>query len=91
MDKSSQRPHSSELEDRFFDERFSVMSSTECTGLIPAAPVDETAADSYQEIYDIPLSHKQTDMHSRQARHVQGDEPGGSAVQEETGEKPKMQ
>lgn len=29
---------------------------TECTGLIPAAPVSEPEIDSYSAIYDIPLS-----------------------------------
>ena len=75
MGKMNRRPQPADLEDRLFDERFSVMSSTECTGLIPAAPVDDAAADSYQEIYDIPLSHKPTDMHAPQARRV-GDIPG---------------
>lgn len=34
----------------------SVSSMTECTGLIPAAPVSEPEIDSYSAIYDIPLS-----------------------------------
>ena len=41
---------------RFFNEMFSVASSMECTGLIPAAPVTDAAADSYGDLYDIPLA-----------------------------------
>ena len=33
-----------------------VSSMTECTGLIPAAPVSEPEIDSYSAIYDIPLA-----------------------------------
>ncbi len=33
----------------------SVASGTECTGLTPTPPLGEEEADSYTEIYDIPL------------------------------------
>lgn len=39
-----------------FDEPFSVASATECTGLMPFAPGDTSEIDSYEDIYDIPLS-----------------------------------
>lgn len=32
-----------------------VVSSTECTGLIPTPPLSEDEAESYDELYDIPL------------------------------------
>ncbi len=38
------------------EDHFSVASGTECTGMIPAAPVNEAAVESYHEIYDIPLA-----------------------------------
>lgn len=45
------------LDDReLYDDMLSVMSSTECTGLIPSAPADESELDSYSQIYDIPFS-----------------------------------
>lgn len=43
-----------------FDDPSVVASGTECTGLIPAAPVDGSEIDSYSQIYDIPLSSVQT-------------------------------
>ena len=43
-----------------FDDPFVVASGMECTGLIPAAPFDDSEIDSYSQIYDIPLSSVQT-------------------------------
>ena len=50
-------------DDEIFNEMFSVASSMECTGLIPSAPTTDAAADSYTDLYDIPLAKdgKQTD------------------------------
>ena len=42
--------------EELFNDSMSVSSMTECTGLIPAAPVSEPEIDSYSAIYDIPLS-----------------------------------
>ncbi len=39
-----------------------VASTTECTGLIPAAPGSEPEMDSYTDIYDVPL-----DLHPQPA------------------------
>ncbi|MDD4334540.1 MAG: hypothetical protein PHY77_02925 [Desulfotomaculaceae bacterium] len=39
--------------DKSFDPNI-VVSSTECTGLIPNPPLSEDQAESYAEIYDIP-------------------------------------
>lgn len=37
----------------FLYERFSVMSATECTGLIPAEPESEKKRNNYKDIYKI--------------------------------------
>ena len=51
-------------DDKLFDEQFSVASSTDCTGLIPAAPANEAEAESYGELYDIPLAKKAKDANN---------------------------
>ncbi|MCI8553719.1 MAG: hypothetical protein HFJ80_02080 [Clostridiales bacterium] len=43
-------------DDELYDELYPVASSMECTGLIPAAPATESEAESYGQIYDIPLA-----------------------------------
>ena len=47
--------------DSIFDETFNVASSTECTGLIPSAPLSGAQADSYSEIYDVPFAKTPAD------------------------------
>lgn len=47
-----------------FDDPFMISSASECTGLIPSAPVDEAAADAYSDLYDIPLAQS-----AEEARH----------------------
>ncbi len=42
--------------EQIYNEMFSVASATECTGLIPTPPVDKAEADSYTDIYDIPMT-----------------------------------
>ncbi|MCM1363530.1 MAG: hypothetical protein NC122_03455 [Faecalibacterium sp.] len=37
----------------FLYDRYTVMSATECTGLIPFDPSSEAERDNYKEIYDI--------------------------------------
>ena len=37
----------------------SVMSATECTGMTPAAIESDAEEASYQDIYDIPLEHRE--------------------------------
>lgn len=39
-----------------FDNDFSVASASECTGLIPGAPISGSEVDAYSELYDIPLA-----------------------------------
>ncbi len=57
-----------ETGDALFDETFNVASTTECTGLIPAAPVSGAAADSYSDIYDVPLAKTPADaVHALQS------------------------
>ena len=50
------RPYDAGGDDYLYDDLFSVASSMECTGLIPAAPDSVSEVDSYSEIYDIPLT-----------------------------------
>ena len=58
MDPFQKRPEPYNAEDGedLFDDAMSVSSMTECTGLIPSAPVSEPEIDSYSAIYDIPLA-----------------------------------
>lgn len=58
-------PHDDEDERILFDDEFSVASSMECTGLIPAAPANESEVKSYREIYDIPLADKSSQKKNR--------------------------
>lgn len=44
-------------EDSFFSSE-SVVSSTECTGLIQTPPLSVDEAESYNEIYDVPHSEE---------------------------------
>lgn len=50
-----------EDEDSFFETN-SVISSTECTGMIPDLPCTEEAADAYKEIYDVPKQDETPDL-----------------------------
>ena len=58
MDEPKKRPLPYDAQDgeELFNDSMSVSSMTECTGLIPAAPVSEPEIDSNTAIYDIPLS-----------------------------------
>lgn len=38
-----------------------VASSTECTGLIPAPPANESEAESYADLYSIPKPENDSD------------------------------
>lgn len=66
MDDMKKRPlpYDAADEEELFDDQMSVSSMTECTGLIPSAPVSEPEIDSYSAIYDIPLAGD-----SKKARH----------------------
>ena len=39
--------------DAIFDETFNVVSSTECTGLMPSLPQEESQAESYRKLYSV--------------------------------------
>jgi hypothetical protein len=54
------------IDDQEDDDMFSVASSTECTGLMYASPVDQTEVDSYQEIYDSTFA-KDPQFHMKHA------------------------
>lgn len=54
--KKKPEPYDAEDGEELFDDTMSVSSMTECTGLIPSAPVSEPEIDSYSAIYDIPLA-----------------------------------
>lgn len=58
MDDVKKRPlpYDEQDGDELFEDQMSVSSMTECTGLIPSAPVSEPEIDSYSAIYDIPLA-----------------------------------
>ncbi len=47
-------------EDSFFDSE-SVVSSTECTGLMYAPPASPEEAESYSQIYEVPHSKDRID------------------------------
>ena len=53
---SGSMPYDREDEEELYREMLSVASSTECTGLIPSAPLTQPMVDSYGEIYDLPLT-----------------------------------
>lgn len=48
-------PYGAQDGKELFEDDFSVMSSAECTGLQPTPPQNEAEAESYSDIYDIPL------------------------------------
>lgn len=51
--KSENDPYNlGDISDFLYD-RFTVMSATECTGLIPCEPQTKAERESYGEIYDI--------------------------------------
>ena len=50
----------------------SVVSTTECTGLVQAEIISQPEVESYLEIYDIPL--KEDGAHVRGNRHTNGDD-----------------
>ena len=50
-------PYNAEDGRELFDNLFAVASTTECTGLIPAAPEEAPEITSYSDIYDIHLAN----------------------------------
>lgn len=61
MDKKEKPLLKLEDEDSFFESN-SVISSTECTGMIPDLPRTETAVEAYKEIYDVPTQDETPDL-----------------------------
>ena len=53
MDKKNKRYLKLEDEDYYFDSE-SVVSSTECTGLMQTPPISVDEAECYTDIYDVP-------------------------------------
>lgn len=51
-------PYNDEDDRELYDNLFAVASTTECTGLIPAAAPEDEPAASYSEIYDVPLANE---------------------------------
>ena len=51
--KSAEDPYNLGNISDFLYEKFSVSSTTECTGLIPSNPQSEKKKDNYRDIYDI--------------------------------------
>ena len=62
--KNLHMPYDAEDGRVLYDDPYEVASTTECTGLIPAAPASPSEVDSYSDIYDVPLAD---DPHA--ARH----------------------
>lgn len=54
------KPILSQNDDRFFEYE-SVVSATECTGLIQTPPLSVEEAESYSQIYDIPHTNDTVD------------------------------
>ncbi len=50
-----------------FENGFPVVSTTECTGLVPAAPVTSDEVDAYTNIYDVALT-KNTALYETEKR-----------------------
>lgn len=54
MPKQKNPPSEEKLLEDTFLGTDNVSSATECTGLIPSAPGDESEAEAYTKIYEIP-------------------------------------
>ncbi|MBC8569882.1 hypothetical protein [Zongyangia hominis] len=55
-EKNPPRPYDMLDDEELYDEMMEVASATECTGLMPAAPITKPETESYSKIYDIPLA-----------------------------------
>ena len=49
-------PQNPDTDQTMFENSFPVVSSTECTGLVPAAPTAHSKVESYTDIYDVALT-----------------------------------
>ncbi len=66
--KNTDKNNTYNIENDIFSGNESVVSQTECTGLVAAAPTSEEEVKAYCQIYDIPLSDdKDHKNHNRQS------------------------
>ena len=63
------RPYDSDTDRELFDDSFHAASMSECTGLIPTAPIDESEVRSYSDIFDIPLPNYRRSIMNDQNRN----------------------
>lgn len=49
-------PKNPDTDQFMFENKFPVASATECTGLVPAAPIEHDNVESYTDIYDVALT-----------------------------------
>ena len=54
-----QLPYDDNTDRELFDNDFHTASMSDCTGLIPTAPLDNNEIKSYSDIFDIPLPNHQ--------------------------------
>lgn len=70
MDKKEKKQKSEQKSVQHDNEIFfsldAIASSTECTGLIPSAPVDPAESESYMEIYNIHFPEEGENNHLQQ-------------------------
>lgn len=64
MDEKNKKIRPKSDNDKFFDSNV-VVSSTECTGLMPTPPLSVDEAESYTEIYDLPQPKVKADKGMR--------------------------
>ena len=61
MKEIDKKVHPKSTADEFLDTNI-VVSSTDCTGLMPTLPLTVDEAESYTEIVDIPQSKDESDV-----------------------------
>lgn len=59
-DAKKKWPVNPDTDQFMFENQFPVVSSTECTGLVPAAPDSAAEVDGYTDIYNVPLTKEDT-------------------------------
>lgn len=64
------KPQSDGFDDVDFLDPQGVVSTTDCTGLIPTPPLDDDEADSYKDIYAIPEQGKLADVEENIAQQL---------------------
>lgn len=66
MEKKKHQKTNEEIDDKIFD-TCNICSTTDCTGLIPAAPSSEAEIEAYEELYPfrapiIPVEDKEDEI-----------------------------